>query len=305
MRGAVKHGDPSSRDGRGYDPNQPRVPAGDPDGGQWTSKGSGGGTNDPRVLSDATPDDHWIIGADYAAVGHHETPQQLFRKLRLRPETLREFDQAVSGPLGLRIVDRITGEPIVQHRWDKEHRAYNRAVGELFKMYLDGLQARGIVPEQMTPDHAQGIPQAHLSIARPTNSWLLGWHEIVAQAAPTARGGLGKAIVRVHTEARLRQERVELFKRLARTLRQFGRNWNDYFLFKERLWAYRHIVFTDSAPLLRSPAIRSLQRLLIDFPDWEIIIGVVNQESDFRGRTAVRVGVAGFASYHSRRCDHR
>lgn len=86
--------------------------------------------------------------------------------------------------------------------------------------------------------------------------------------------------MRVHTEARLRQERVELFKRMARTLRQFGRNWNDYFLAKERAWAYRHIVFTDSAQLLRSPAIKSLQRLLADFPDWEIILCVANQESD-------------------------
>jgi len=67
---------------------------------------------------------------------------------------------------------------------------------------------------------------------------------------------------------------------LARTLRQFGRNWQDYFLAKERLWAYRHLVFTDSAPLLRSSAIKSLQKVLVDFPDWEIIICVVNQESD-------------------------
>jgi len=29
-----------------YDPNQPRVPAGDPDGGQWTSDGSFNGAND-------------------------------------------------------------------------------------------------------------------------------------------------------------------------------------------------------------------------------------------------------------------
>lgn len=86
--------------------------------------------------------------------------------------------------------------------------------------------------------------------------------------------------MRVHTEARLRQERIELFKRLARTLRQFGRNWQDYFLLKERVWAYRHLVLTDSAPLLRSPAIESLQMLLVDFPDWEIVICVVNQESD-------------------------
>jgi hypothetical protein len=42
---------------RKYDPNQPRVPAGDPAGGQWTSdRSSSVGRNDPRVISDATPD---------------------------------------------------------------------------------------------------------------------------------------------------------------------------------------------------------------------------------------------------------
>ena len=43
-----------------YDPNQPRAPRGDPDGGQWTDTGAGGGAsraNDDRVISDATPDD--------------------------------------------------------------------------------------------------------------------------------------------------------------------------------------------------------------------------------------------------------
>jgi hypothetical protein len=52
--------------GQKYDPNQPRVPAGNSDGGQWTSGGgstgggvgrTGGGINDPRVLSDAPSDD--------------------------------------------------------------------------------------------------------------------------------------------------------------------------------------------------------------------------------------------------------
>jgi hypothetical protein len=60
-----------------YDPNQPRVPAGNSDGGQWTSGGggggrpsggvgrTGGGINDRRVLSDA-PDDKLKPGAQYA-----------------------------------------------------------------------------------------------------------------------------------------------------------------------------------------------------------------------------------------------
>ena len=42
---------------RKFSPDQPRVPAGNPDGGQWTDGGGGGGgINDPRVLSDADPE---------------------------------------------------------------------------------------------------------------------------------------------------------------------------------------------------------------------------------------------------------
>jgi hypothetical protein len=54
----------------GFNPNQPRVPAGNPDGGRWTSEGGTGGgaigRNDPRILSDATPDNDWKPGAQYA-----------------------------------------------------------------------------------------------------------------------------------------------------------------------------------------------------------------------------------------------
>jgi hypothetical protein len=46
-----------------FNPNQPRVPAGNPDGGQWTAVGGG---NDARVMSDATPDNDWIPGRQYA-----------------------------------------------------------------------------------------------------------------------------------------------------------------------------------------------------------------------------------------------
>jgi hypothetical protein len=48
-----------------FNPNQPRVPAGNPDGGQWTSEGSG--INDRGVISDATPDNNWKPGAQFAA----------------------------------------------------------------------------------------------------------------------------------------------------------------------------------------------------------------------------------------------
>jgi hypothetical protein len=75
----------------GFNPSEPRVPAGNPDGGQWTSEGSNGSgdaspstqtpsaANDPRVISDATPDNNLIPGAAYAAnippgIGHNQGP---------------------------------------------------------------------------------------------------------------------------------------------------------------------------------------------------------------------------------------
>jgi HNH endonuclease len=58
-----------------YNPEQPRVPAGHPDGGQWTSGDwSSAGTasshqaaSEQQVLSDATPDNPWKPGAQHAA----------------------------------------------------------------------------------------------------------------------------------------------------------------------------------------------------------------------------------------------
>jgi len=43
---------------RKYSPDQPRVPQGSPNGGQWTNNGDAGasGRNDPRIISDAAPD---------------------------------------------------------------------------------------------------------------------------------------------------------------------------------------------------------------------------------------------------------
>jgi hypothetical protein len=86
--------------------------------------------------------------------------------------------------------------------------------------------------------------------------------------------------VREHSEIRLRQERVELFKRLSRTLRQYGRNWSDYYLLKERAWAYRHLVLTNNPLILQAPIPNVLQGLLAGYPDWEIVICVVNAESN-------------------------
>ncbi len=64
----------------GYNPNEPRVPAGNPNGGEWTRESEGSDSTDPSpVLSDATPDNGWIPGAQYAAndipgISHNQGP---------------------------------------------------------------------------------------------------------------------------------------------------------------------------------------------------------------------------------------
>jgi hypothetical protein len=58
------HEDNSTGRGHGYDPSQPRVPKGHPDGGQWTLSQHGDST--ATILSDVTPENEWIPGARYA-----------------------------------------------------------------------------------------------------------------------------------------------------------------------------------------------------------------------------------------------
>lgn len=55
------------------------MPAGNPDGGQWTTDGGASPSRDSRVVSDATPDNTWKPGAQYAAndppgIGHNQGP---------------------------------------------------------------------------------------------------------------------------------------------------------------------------------------------------------------------------------------
>jgi hypothetical protein len=61
--GARKDEDRTLHTHHGYDRNQPRVPKGYPDGGQWSDTG---GENTSEILSDATPDNEWSPGSQYA-----------------------------------------------------------------------------------------------------------------------------------------------------------------------------------------------------------------------------------------------
>ncbi len=147
-----------------YDPNQPRVPAGNPDGGQWTSTGSrsGGdaGHDDGRILSDASLDNAWKPGAQYAQIGsdppgrgsrmprrgHHFVPRQVFRGLPIPIEARRVFDSARTG--------RLHGD---RHMWSAEHGRYNAAVADHVREFMS---KNSIQPENMTAGQAKELVQS-------------------------------------------------------------------------------------------------------------------------------------------------
>ena len=154
-----------------YSPDQPRVAAGNRDGGQWT-KGEGGGAevtdltasdvisnlsvqswpapiggpkqiaqnkNETEISSDLAPGNLLIPVVGWE---HHFVPWGTFKQYSLLPETQKVFVDATSGPL----------EDITANKWSPEHKAYNEAVDEAFKSFL---KRNNINPEQLTPAQAE------------------------------------------------------------------------------------------------------------------------------------------------------
>ncbi|MGP9811884.1 hypothetical protein ACTZWT_10270 [Rhodopseudomonas sp. NSM] len=140
---------------RKYSPNQPRVPAGNPDGGQWTNGGiSARWAVDDVLLSDPQ-DDQLLDGVQltqvgssvtdadglpyYATGGHHEMPRGVYRKWNLQPETERVFNRSTTGslPQGSHIE---TDQGLLRgHYWDGPdgaHAKYNNAVSDLSERFM-------------------------------------------------------------------------------------------------------------------------------------------------------------------------
>jgi hypothetical protein len=144
MRGgrasADRRSDPLGRDDRGYDPHQPRVPAGHPDGGQWTE--------DEESLDDYG----WV---DVAGDGHHWYARQFYRRYPFSRETRMVFRAGTSGPLTPELWSRRRNEWIKHGRgYDRLHREYDRAVDDLVNGYM---RDRKISPQQMTPAQAREV----------------------------------------------------------------------------------------------------------------------------------------------------
>lgn len=114
-----------------YSPDQPRVPAGNPDGGQWAG---GGG-------ADASTDVSSIRRRGSKPDGHHFVPHSIYSKKAFPEETRRVFDEAKTG--------RLHAE---RHGRSKDHDVYSDVVRQRLDEYLG---ARNIIPENMTPDQVR------------------------------------------------------------------------------------------------------------------------------------------------------
>ena len=126
---------------RKFDPNQPRVPAGDPAGGQWTSDGSTSSARIVAIFSDDAPTPTMLAAI---ALGHHHIPRGVFKKFAFPRETQAVFNQATTGPL----LDPTS------NWFDKEHREYNDAVERLIRRYL---ASNHVDESEVAPDQAREI----------------------------------------------------------------------------------------------------------------------------------------------------
>jgi hypothetical protein len=139
------------RDIKAYNPNQPRVPAGNPDGGQWTTEGAQG---TPTRIAQRRPALTEISASRRVrSKGHHWVPRQVFESKPFPKETKKVFEDATSGPLGFRATSE---EGLLRgHFWDGPngaHKAYNDAVEQHLKRFM---AQNNIRAEQMTPSHAR------------------------------------------------------------------------------------------------------------------------------------------------------
>jgi len=112
-----------------YSPDQPRVPAGSPDGGQWTSEGG--------AVS---------VSAARKNQGHHYVPREVFAKRPLPAETRKVFEESTTGRL----------HDLNNNRYDGDHRRYNKFMNEYFDEFME---RNNINATSMTPDHARAFLQ--------------------------------------------------------------------------------------------------------------------------------------------------
>lgn len=141
---------------RKYRDDQPRDQLGrwTVDGGQATTDGSDAGRNDSRVLSDATPDNAWKPGAQYA---QNETPPPL---RRIHPDTTYERDRRAKQSL----------EFWSQQRTDRIVDSLKPGNKDSLKVYPDGGIADGNTRVKVLQERGYDVHSLPRELHRPVPS---------------------------------------------------------------------------------------------------------------------------------------
>jgi len=87
------------------------------------------------------------------AKGHHFLPRSVYKDMSLSAETRKVFDDATTGPIGLRA--RSEDNVLRGNFWDGKkgaHGLYNDAAKELMDSFME---TNGMVPEHMSPNQAR------------------------------------------------------------------------------------------------------------------------------------------------------
>src|SRR5262245_27138256 len=99
-----------------------------------------------------------------------------------------------------------------------------------------------------------------------------------------------------------RREWLALYDQIRAVLQQFGEEDDypgrkDFWLFNENLGLWQHKIEMGKLDMLRPVVIKSLQKLLIGYPNWEIAVSVTSPEAEH--------AMACHGPRDQRRRDHR
>jgi hypothetical protein len=195
---------------KSYNPDQPRVPAGNPDAGQWTNEDGTSGSNDPRVVSDATPDNTWIPGAQYAAGSEDDenesradgrqfegTPAQLMRQ----EIAVREYRSVLSQVLRLDPTWKPSPSLVDPNDIEGDIAKFEADTKEA-EQHLARLQALGFARD---PDTGEVVPATEPKTGNPridstTQILMDTFRKVMGQIGPRPDLAAGQYGTLVHTQ---------------------------------------------------------------------------------------------------------
>lgn len=129
---------------RKFSSDQPRVPRGNPGGGQWTNDGGGNRPSDPRIISDATPEPV-RSGAQYA----QNRPRGGFANVIINGQQVEPTpaQQARLAVIEAQARDAIKRVQELDPRWRPEPSAYESVEGLIGAYRADLRQAQDRISE--------------------------------------------------------------------------------------------------------------------------------------------------------------